>query len=160
MRYVGFVNLPIEGDSAENSRRVLDQIDSALVELHADNVERIGNRISFSAGIFSFKRWIGPHPLAFVTSGEIEVEPSGDSLLVDYRLSFKQQFIMSAAIVICAAASRRFRVSGQGLTTDLIFLGIAWLVLAVGNAASAVFRFSKFLRQFPREDRAEQQVRA
>ncbi len=153
------MNLPIEGDPAENSRRVLDQIESALVELHADNVERIGNRISFSAGIFSLKRWAGPHPLAFVTSGEIEVEPSGDCLLVDYRLSFKQQFIMSAAIVICATATRRFRVSDKGLTTDCILLAIAWMVLALGSAASAVFRFSKFLRQFPREDRAEEQVR-
>jgi len=156
---VGFVNLPIEGDPGEKSRRVLDQIESALVELHADNVERIGNRISFSAGIFSFKRWAGPHPLAFVTSGEIEIEPSSDSLMVDYRLSFKQQFIMSAAIVICATATKRFQVSDQGPTANLILLAFAWLVLAGGGAASAVFRFSKFLRQFPREDRAEEQVR-
>jgi len=147
---VGFVNLPIEGDPGENLRKVLDQIESALVELHADNIQRIDNRISFSAGIFSFKRWAGPHPLAFVTSGEIEIEPSSDSLMVDYRLSFKQQFIMSAAIVICSAATRRFQVSDKGLTTDLILLAIAWLVLALGSVASAVFRFSKFLRQFLR----------
>ena len=159
MRYVGFVNLPIEGDPDENLRRVLDQIESALIELHADNVERIGNRISFSAGIFSFKRWISPHPLALVTSGEIEVEPSGDSLLVDYRLRFWQQFIFWAVIVLGEASTRRFRVSGRGLTADLILLAFAWLVLAVAGAASAVFRFSKFLRQFPREDRAEEQVR-
>ena len=156
--YVGFVNLPIEGDPVENSERALDQIQSALVELHADNVERTGNRISFSAGIFSLKRWAGPHPLALVTSGEIEVEPSGDCLLVDYQLSFRQQFIMCAAIVICADASRGFRLTDRGLTTDLILLAISWLVMAVGGAASAVFRFSKFLRQFPREDRAEEQA--
>jgi hypothetical protein len=156
---VGFVNLPIEGDPAENLQRALDQIQSALVELHADNVERIGSRITFSAGIFSLKRWIGPHPLALVTSGEIEVEPSGDSLLVDYRLSFRQQFIMCAAIVLLSATRIRFRDSAQPLTTTLILLAIAWLVLSVGGALSAVFRFSKFLRQFPREDRAEEQVR-
>jgi hypothetical protein len=156
---VGFVKLPIEGDPAENLQRALDQIESALVELHADNVERIGNRISFSAGIFSFKRWAGPHPLAFVTSGEIEVEPSGDCLLVDYRLSFWQQFIMWAAVIICSAASRIFRVSDRSLTTDLILLATAWLVPAVGGAANAMFRFSRFLRQFPRENRADEQVR-
>jgi hypothetical protein len=156
---VGFVNLPIEGDPGENLRKVLDQIESGLVALHADNIHRIGNRLSFSAGIFSFKRWAGPHPLALVTSGEIEVEPSGDSLMVDYRLSFSQQFIMSAVIVIFAAASRRFRVSDQGLTTNLILLTIAWLVISIGSAASALFRFSKFLRQFPREDLAKEQIR-
>jgi hypothetical protein len=159
VRYVGFVKLPIEGDPAENLRRALDQIESALVELHADNVERIDNRIRFSAGFFSFKRWAGPHPLAFVTSGEIEVEPSGDCLLVDYRLSFWQQFIMWAVIVLLSATRIRFRASDQPLTTTLILLAIAWLAFAVGGAASAVFRFSRFLRQFPREDRAEEQVR-
>ncbi len=159
MSYVGFVNLPIEGDPAENLRRVLDQIESALVELHADSVERIGNRIKFSAGIFSLKRWAGPHPLAFVTSGEVEVEPSGDCLLVDYRLSFSQQFVIWAVIVLLAATCIRFRGSDQPLTTTLILLAFAWLVFAVGNAASAVFRFSKFLRQFPREDCGEEQVR-
>jgi hypothetical protein len=156
---MGFVNLPIEGDPAENLQRALDQIESALVELHTDNVERVGNRIRFSAGFFSFKRWAGPHPLAFVTSGEIEVEPSGDCLLVDYRLSFSQQFVVSAVIVLLAATRIRFGGSDQPLTTTLILLAFAWLVFAVGNAASAVFRFSKFLRQFPREDRAEEPVR-
>jgi hypothetical protein len=155
---VSFVNLPIEGDPAENSQRALDQIQSALVELHADNVERIGNRITFSAGIFSLKRWAGPHPLALVTSGEIEVEPSGDTLLVDYRLRFWQQFIMWAVMVLLMATRIRFRASDQPLTTTLILLVIAWLVFSVGGAASAVFRFSRFLRQFPREDRAEEQV--
>ena len=159
MRYVGFVKLPIEGDPADNLQRALDQIESALVELHADNVERIGNRIRFSAGFFSFKRWAGPHPLAFVTSGEIEVEPSGDCLLADYRLSFWQQFIMWAAVIICSVAGIRFRLSDKGLTTNLMLLALAWLVLAFGNAMSAVFRFSRFLRQFPREDRAEEQAR-
>jgi hypothetical protein len=156
---VGFVNLPIEGDPAENSQRALDQIQSALVALHANNVERIGNRIKFSAGIFSFKRWAGPHPLAFVTSGEVEVEPSGDCLLVDYRLRFWQQFIIWAVIVLLMATRIRFRASDQPFTTTLILLVIAWLVFSVGGAASAVFRFSRFLRQFPREDRAEEQVR-
>ena len=159
MKYVGFVNLPIEGDAAENSRKMLDQIESALVELHADNVERTGNRISFSAGIFSLKRWAGPHPLAFVISGEVEVEPSGDCLLVDYRLRFWQQFVICAVIVLLTATRIRFRASDQPLTTTLILLVIGWLVTAVGVAANAMFRFSRFLRQFPREDRAEEQVR-
>ena len=75
-------------------------------------------------------------------------------------MSFRQQFIMCAAIVICADASRGFRLTDRGLTTDLILLAISWLVMAVGGAASAVFRFSKFLRQFPREeDHADEQVR-
>src|SRR5271155_6246839 len=97
---MGFHSLPIEGDPAENSERVLDQIASALIELHADNVDRVGNRITFSAGIFSFKRWVGPHPLAFVSSGEIEIEPSGDVLMVEYRLRFSQWFIISTVMVL------------------------------------------------------------
>jgi len=66
---------------------------------------------------------------------------------------------MWAVIITCSAASGIFRVSDRGLTTNLILLATAWLVPAVGGAASAVFRFSKFLGQFPREDRAEEQVR-
>ena len=146
---MGFVTLPIEGDPAENLRRVLDQIESALVELHADNVTRVGNRITFSAGIFSFKRWVGPYPLAQVTSGEIEIEPSGDVLMVDYRLSFSHQFIMYAVMVLWVGACSR--VSDQPLKTKLAILAITWLALA-GGSVLTMLRFSKFLRQFPRED--------
>jgi hypothetical protein len=146
---MGFLTLPIEGDPAENLRRVLDQIESALVELHADNVKRVGNRISFSAGIFSFKRWVGP--LAMISSGEIEVEPSGDVLMVDYRLGFSQQFIIVAVVVLLEGASRRFRVLDQSLTINLIMLAFVWLVLVFGNVARAMSSFSKFLRQFPRQ---------
>ena len=149
---MGFLTLPIEGDPAENSRRVLDQIESALIELHADNVERAGSRISFSAGIFSFKRWVGPHPLAFVSSGEINIEPSDDVLMVNYRLRFFQWFIICTIFVLFLATSTGFRRSDQPLKTKLLILAFSWLVMFFGNLMSATSRFSKFLRQFPRED--------
>jgi hypothetical protein len=149
---MGFHSLPIEGDPAENSRKVLDQIESGLVELHADNVERVGNRITFSAGIFSFKRWVGPHPLAFVTSGEIEIEPSGDVLMVDYRLRFYQLFIVYAVMILCAGANRQFRVANLSLTAKLTMMALCWLLGVAGSVVGAMSRFSKFLRQFPRKD--------
>jgi hypothetical protein len=112
---MGFHSLLIEGALAENSRRVPDQIVSALVELHADNVQRIGNRISFSAGIFSFRRWVGPHPLAFVSSGEIEIEPSGDVLMVNYRLRFSQWLIICTVMVLFVATRMGLRSSDSPL---------------------------------------------
>ena len=149
---MGFHSLPIEGVAAENSGRVLDQIASALVELHADNVERVGNRITFSAGIFSFKRWVGPHPLAFVSSGEIKIEPSSDVMMVNYRLRFYQWSIVCIVIILFVATQAGFRSSDQPINTKLLILAISWLGLYVGNAMSAGLRFSKFLRQFPRKE--------
>jgi hypothetical protein len=149
---MGFHSLPIEGNPAEDSQRVLEQIESALIELHADNVERVGNRISFSAGIFSLKRWAGPHPLAFVSSGEIKIDPSSDVMMVEYRLRFSQWYVICTVMVLYLATRIGFRSPHQPLITKLEILAFAWLFMFFGNLMSATSRFSKFLRQFPRND--------
>jgi hypothetical protein len=154
MKFAGFVSLPIGGDPAENLRTVLAQIQSGLVELHAETVQQVGNRITFSAGFLSFKRWVGRNPLLWITSGEIQLEPSGDFLMLDYRLSFSQLLIASTACVLwfVVTSGKRIHATGQPLTNVLLLSAIMWLLLCVGNAAVAMFRFSKFLRQFPLKD--------
>jgi hypothetical protein len=87
-----------------------------------------------------------------VSSGEIEGEASSDSLMIDYRLSFFEFFVLMVvmfavyAIVIVShspVASARFNV----------YLLLFALVLFFGvGMVRAVFEFSRFLRQFPRED--------
>ena len=149
MKYAGFVSLPIEGDPDSQLQNVLDQIQTALIEEHAENVQRIGNRISFSAGFLSFRRSVGRNPLSLITSGEIEINPASDNLMVDYWLSFAQLFILgiaSALFYLSASIGRN-----QPLTQTVFVSAIISMGIFAGNAAVGVSRFSKFLRQFPRE---------
>ena len=148
---MGFVNLLIEGDPVARLPEVLDQIQSALAEHHATKVRRIGNRIEFTTDSF-VRRWLCAGRFRAATSGEIEAEASSDSLMIDYRLSFFEFFVLMVvmfaiySIVIVShsgVASARFNVSA------LLF----FVVLCFGvGMARAVFEFSRFLRQFPRED--------
>jgi hypothetical protein len=152
MRYAGFVSLPIEGESAVQLERALDQIQTALVEQQAEHVERVGNRITFSAGFLSLKRSVRGNPLTLITLGEIEVNPTSDSLMVDYRLSFSQLFIFGVIAALIYLATSMGRISAQPLSVTLFVSTMIWLVMFAGNAAFAVSRFSRLLGEFPREN--------
>jgi hypothetical protein len=149
MKYAGFVSLPIEGDPSAQLQNVLDQIQSALVDQHVDNVERSGNRILFSAGFLSFKRSVRRNPLSLITSGEIEINPASDNLMVDYRLSFTQLFILGMAAALFYLSTSIGR--DQPLTQTVFVSAVICVGIFAGNAAIGVSRFSKFLRQFPSE---------
>jgi hypothetical protein len=147
---MSFVNLPVEGDPVARLPEVLDQIHAASAEDYARTVRRIGNRIEFSTDSL-LRRWLFRDRF-LVSSGEIEGEASSDSLMIDYRLSFFEFFVLMVvmfavyAIVIVShspVASARFNV----------YLLLFALVLFFGvGMVRAVFEFSRFLRQFPRED--------
>jgi hypothetical protein len=149
MKFAGFVSLPIEGNPDAQLQNVLDQIQSALVEQHAENVQRIGNRISFSAGFLSFRRSVGRNPISLITSGEIEINPASDNLMVDYRLSFTQLLILGIASALFYLSTSIGR--DQPLTQTVFVSAVICLGLFAGNAAIGASRFSRFLRQFPRE---------
>jgi hypothetical protein len=149
MRYSGLVSLPIVGTAAEQMQAVLDQIQSALKKEHVGNVQQVGNCISFSSG-FSLQRWLRRGPLQMIGSGEIEAEPSGDSLMIDYRLSLYEPFISTAVLVLLAKATNLSR------NMSLSSLALIWLLSSIMVAVSAVLEFSKFLRKFPRDDGASE----
>jgi hypothetical protein len=127
---------------------VLDQIQSALKKEHANSVKRVGNRISFSAGSF-YKRWMGRGPLQMIGSGEIEAAPSGDCLMVDYRLSLFEPLAITAIEILVLVFSWHRGVAARHNVLPLVLIALA---LLVRNTVVAVHRFSAFLRQFPRED--------
>lgn len=148
MKFAGVVSLPIEGNPDAQLQNVLDQIQSALVEHHAENVRRIGNRISFSAGFLPFKRSVRRNPLALITSGEIEINPASDGLMVDYTLSFTQLFILGIAAAIFYVFTSMGRVP---LIQTIVVSAVILLGVCAGYAGVGVSKFSTFLRQFPRD---------
>jgi hypothetical protein len=145
---MGFVNLPVEGDPVARLPEVLDQIQAALAEDRAINVRRIGNRIEFSTDSF-LRRWLFTGRF-LVSSGEIEAEASNDSLMIDYRLSFFELFAVTTVIVLIFIVAGGFRAA-LSLKANLAMTVFIWLLYFGSNICLAVFRFSKFLRQFPRE---------
>lgn len=146
---MGFVNLPVKGDPAARLPEVLDQIQAALAEDQDRMVRRIGNRLEFSTDSF-LRRWLFPGRF-LVSSGEIEAEASSDSLMIDYRLSFLELFVVIAVMILVAAAGIAFRSGISSLRSNLSVLVFACVIIFGGSIAQSTLRFSRFLRQFPRE---------
>jgi len=147
---MGFVNLPIEGNPAERLPKVLDQIQAALAEDHAISVRRIGNRIEFTTDSF-VRRWLFRGRFRAASSGEIEAEPSSDSLMIDYRLSFYEFFVVTILIFLMYLVAIAFHGGIVALRSTLYVMLFALVIYFGANMAAAVFKFSRFLRQFSRE---------
>ncbi len=146
---MGFVNLPVEGDPVARLPEVLDQIEAALAEDHAMNVRRLGNRIEFSTNSF-VRRWLFRGRF-LVSSGEIEAEASSDSLMIDYRLSFFELFVVMALAVPVFAIGVVSRGGIPSLRSNLYVLLFAYVIGFGASIVRSTLRFSRFLRKFPRE---------
>jgi hypothetical protein len=146
---MGFVNLPVEGDPVSRLPEVLDQIQAALEQNHARTVRRIGNRIEFSTDSF-LRRWLFRDRFR-ASSGEIEAEASSDSLMIDYRLSFFELIVVTTLAVLSSVFALAFH-GGIAFLRSHVSVVLFACALSFGlNTAVATSRFSRFLRQFPRE---------
>jgi hypothetical protein len=149
---MGFVNLPVKGDPVARLPEVLDQIQAALAEDRDRKVQRIGNRIEFSTDSL-LRRWLFRGRF-LVSSGEIEAEASSDSLMIDYRLRFFELFVVTTLAVLSSVVALAFRVGIASLRSNLYVL-LSACVLGFGvTIVRATSKFSRFLRQFPREARS------
>jgi hypothetical protein len=144
---MGFVNLPVEGDPVARLPEVLDQIQAALAEDHSMVVRRIGNRIEFTTDSF-MRRWLFRGRF-LVSSGEIEAEASSDSLMIDYRLSFFELFVVMALTILVFAAEVASRGGIVPLRSTLYVMLFVLVIYFGANMAAATSKFSRFLRQFP-----------
>jgi hypothetical protein len=147
---MGFVNLPVEGDPVARLPEVLDQIQSALAEDQDRKVRRIGNRIEFSTDSF-LRRWFFRGRF-LVSSGEIEAEASSDSLMIDYRLSFFELFVVTTLAALSSVVALAFRGGIASLRSNLYVLLFACALSFGVTIVRATSKFSRFLRQFPRDD--------
>ena len=147
---MGFVNLPIEGDPVARLPEVLDQIQSALAEDKATNVRRMGNRLEFTTDSFA-RRWLFRGRFRAASSGEIDAEASSDSLMIDYSLSFYEFFVVTILMFLVYLIAIAFRGGIVPLRSNLYVMLFVFVIYFGANIAAAVFKFSRFLRQFPRE---------
>jgi hypothetical protein len=146
---MSFVNLPVEGDPVARLPEVLDQIHAALAEDYARTVRRIGNRIEFSTDSL-LRRWLFRDRF-LVSSGEIEGEASSDSLMIDYRLSFFELFVVTTLAVLSAVVTLAFHGGIASLRSHLYVLLFVCVLNFGVTTVRATSKFSRFLRQFPRE---------
>jgi hypothetical protein len=147
---MGFVNLPVKGDPVARLPEVLDQIQAALAEDTATNVRRIGNRIEFSTDSF-LRRWLFRGRFRAASSGEIDAEASSDSLMIDYSLSFYEFFVVTILMFLVYLIAIAFRGGIVPLRSNLYVMLFVLVIYFGANIAASVFKFSRFLRQFPRE---------
>jgi hypothetical protein len=148
---MGFVNLPIEGDPVARLPEVLDQIQSALAEDNATKVRRIGNRIEFTTDSFT-RRWLFTGRFRTISSGEIEAEASSDSLMIDYRVSFYELFVVTTLMALIYLVAIAFRSGIASFRSNLPLLFV-FVIYFAANIAISQFKFSRFLGQFPRQSR-------
>ena len=147
---MGFVNLPVEGDPVARLPEVLDQIQAALSEDHSMVVRRLGNRIEFSSNSFA-GRWLSGGRFRAASSGEIEAEASSDSLMIDYRLRFFESLILWIIMAMFYFIVIGLQNGTTYLRSHLTVL-LFGMVLCFGSGiVLSAIRFSRFLRQFPRE---------
>jgi hypothetical protein len=70
--------------------------------------------------------------------------------MIDYRLSFFELFVVLTVMALFYIVVMTVH-SGISLRSTLTFVVFACVLCFGSSMATAVFKFSKFLRQFPRE---------
>ena len=71
--------------------------------------------------------------------------------MIDYRLSFFELFVVIALAVLVSAVDIVSRGGIASLGSNLYVLVFACVIIFGGSIVQSTLRFSRFLRQFPRE---------
>jgi hypothetical protein len=130
-------------DSTASSKAILktlrDQIE--LLEPYIVTVE--GDTLRFETRMF--KRMGSYNLLRPISEGRISVELSGDTAIIDFKLSF-EDMISTVSVMVTFMAILLFGMANlNGLGAVLVFPA-AWLWLIGGNFMITSIRFPLFIR--------------
>ena len=130
----------------QNSDKAIDdsilakEIVKNLEKVRARNIEIIGNRITFTGGLFRFvTNW---NILVPITRGEIRIDRTNQC--VQYTLNFSQLIIIGTIMVIAAGI---FAISNGAPASFLLFtLPFIWIWLVGMNLIIGIPRFNALIR--------------
>jgi hypothetical protein len=119
---------------------LLAHLEKELRRVQARRIERTGNSIRFSGGLFRLvSNWnlLGP-----ISRGEIVVQPESGKLA--YSLSFRQLVVVVSLMVGIAAF---FILVSDELRMLLFAVPFIWIWLVGMNYLTALTRFDRFLKR-------------
>ncbi len=115
---------------------IVSAIENAIRDSKPTSLSVKDGVVSFRAGVFRFvNNW---NQLVSISSGEIRLSQRGELVLIDYRISFVQMFIIVSMMVGL--------IFGFVAQAPLGFVVVGWLWLFGGNYFLTLYRFPRFLR--------------
>ena len=115
---------------------IVSAIENAIRDSKPTSLSVKDGVVSFRAGVFRFvNNW---NQLISISSGEIRLSQRGELVLIDYRISFVQMFIIVSMMVGL--------IFGFVAQAPLGFVVVGWLWLFGGNYFLTLYRFPRFLR--------------
>lgn len=140
----GEIEIPALGSEKDRILGILGNIQHALVDEKAENLNLIGNRLSFDAGLFRMVR--NTNVLVPIGYGEIEVFP-GNPGRVKYELSCKQLLTCTSIGACLMGAFVGLGARESSYSGAFAIAMITWSGLFGLNYFIALFRVRKFIRR-------------
>ena len=137
----GRVMLTDPSDPAIAIARIVD----ALKAARATDIHQTGHSVTFRAGVFRLVTSL--NPLVPIGSGEVAVQASSSGVAIDYRISFRQIFVVVSVAVVGFFGPLVLTAPNVNAWEATLLLGFAWLWLFGGNVLIACIRFPKWLRR-------------
>lgn len=121
---------------AASLQPIVSAIENAIRDSKPTSLSVKDGVLSFRAGVFRFvNNW---NDLVSIGSGEIRLSQRGERVLIHYRISFVQMFIIVSVMVGL--------IFGFVAQAPLGFIVVGWLWLFGGNYLITLYRFPRFLR--------------
>lgn len=140
LSWSGSIVIPVDA-AVLGIEAALDHVAAALEREKASEVERVGNSVSFRAGLIRFVA--RNNVLSATDRGTIRVDQAPEGLRVEYELRFVH--LLVAATVMAGGIAAL--VSQRGQADALLPALFAWAWLFGGNFMISIVRFPRFVRR-------------
>lgn len=140
----GRVVLTDPSDPAIAIARIVD----ALKAAGATDIHQAGHSVTFRAGVFRLVTSL--NPLVPIGSGEVAVRASSSGVAIDYRISFRQIFVVVSAMIAVVFGPVVLTAPNVNAWEATLLLGFMWVWLFGGNVLITWVRFPRWLRRAAR----------
>ena len=130
---------------ASSTAVATERLEHALEQLRAKRIDRSGNQIEFTGGIFRAVR--GDNLLVAIGSGELSLKHSGQGLDVAYRLRFTQMLLTVSGLVLIVLGPPVIGAPNLTALQAGWVLVVAWLWLFGANVVLTLLRFPRWIRR-------------
>ena len=137
----GRVTLAASSDPAIAIARIVE----ALKAARANEIRQMGQSITFRAGLFRLVTSM--NPLVAIDWGELTVRPTGSRVAIDYKISFRQIFMVASLGVLGFLGPFVLLAPNLNAWQATLLLAFAWLWLFGGNVLITSVWFPRWLRR-------------
>lgn len=141
----------LEKRSKEDSIEELgDAIQEGLQNVKARDITRNRNNFSFSGGFLRFVS--NRNILVSVSSGEITIEETAETISIRYVLKFTEMLIIVSLMVVGGFGIMLWQAPNLSFFPKVILSAVLWLCLFGRNYLITTLRFPSFIRKIMGND--------